>query len=348
MSKQKARRGKSRSSARGVRPFWSGTLTFGLVNVPVHLYPGQRSLGAALRMLAPDGVPLSRRYHCPQHDVDVHPEHLVRGYPIGDEEYVIVRDEDLEAAAPKKSREIDLREFVPLEEIPIFSFERSYYLTPAGDSNKGYRLLAAAMQKTGLAGIGAYVMRGKEYLVAVLSERGILRAATLRYADEIRSPQDVGLPEPVPADADETDAFAAAIEELSQPDLSSLDLADRYSAAVIKLANRKLKAGEDVVRLDTAPPSVEEADAEESEADRVDLLDAIRRSLAKSKAEARDRSGPSGDGARSPGNGAAASGAALAKLSKDELYERAKKQDLPGRSAMTKGELIRALRGQKA
>src|SRR5207248_7073669 len=107
----------------------------------------------------------------------------------------VVTDEELERLAPEKSRDIDLRRFVEAEAIPPMYFERSYFLVPAGGSAKAYRLLAATMEETHRAGIATFVMRGKEYLVAILSENGILRAETLRFSDEIRSPEDVGLPE---------------------------------------------------------------------------------------------------------------------------------------------------------
>src|SRR5690606_22010540 len=97
--------------------------------------------------------------------------------------FVVVTDEELEALAPEKSRDIDLRRFVDVGAIAPEMCERAYFLTPAGGSTKAYRLLAAAMERTGRAGIATFVMRGKEYLVAILAENGILRTETLRFAD---------------------------------------------------------------------------------------------------------------------------------------------------------------------
>src|SRR3979409_523364 len=180
---------------KGARPFWSGTITFGLVSVPVDLYPGNRTNRAPFRMLGPEGEPLARRYYSQKSGRDLDQEEMVRGYEIDKEKYVIVTDEELERLAPEQSRDIDLRRFVDLESIPPLYFDRSYFLVPSQGSEKAYKLLSETMEKSGLAGIATFVMRGKEYLVAIFPENGILRAETMRFADELRTPKDVGLPE---------------------------------------------------------------------------------------------------------------------------------------------------------
>src|SRR2546421_590780 len=120
---------------------------------------------------------------------------MVRGFEYEKGKYVIVTDEELERLAPEQSRDIDLRKFVDLESIPPLYFDRSYFLAPSQGSEKAYRLLAETMEKNKLAGMATFVMRGKEYLVAIFPENGILRAETMRFADELRSPKEVGLPE---------------------------------------------------------------------------------------------------------------------------------------------------------
>jgi DNA end-binding protein Ku len=181
--------------ARGVRAFWSGTISFGLVSVPVDLHSAVRSQKPALRMLAPDGTPLARRYRCPEHDRDVDGDELVRGYEVEPGEHVVVTDEELEALAPRASRDIDLRKFVPLAQLDPFRFERAYVLAPQGDSVKAYRLLAEVMEREERAGIATFVLRGKQHLVAILARGGVLHAETLRFAGEVRSPESVGLPD---------------------------------------------------------------------------------------------------------------------------------------------------------
>ena len=144
-----------------VRPLWSGTISFGLVSVPVNMYPANRAGGVSLRMLDQDGTPLKRRFYCPRENREIHPEHIIRGYALESGEYVVVRDEELEALEPKKSRDIDLRLFVDAKDIDPMYFERAYFLAPASDSNKAYRLLASTMERLGQAGVSTLVMRGK-------------------------------------------------------------------------------------------------------------------------------------------------------------------------------------------
>src|SRR3977135_3419523 len=112
--KRKKRKSEN-AEQKGARPFWSGTLTFGLVSVPVDLYPGNRSNRAPLRMLGPEGEPLARRYYSQQTGRDLNADEIVRGYEVDPDKYVVVTDEELERLAPKQGRDIDLRRFVKRE-----------------------------------------------------------------------------------------------------------------------------------------------------------------------------------------------------------------------------------------
>jgi len=260
----------------GPRPFWSGTITFGLVSIPVNLYPGVRSTGVRTRMLTADGTPVRRRYFCPNDEKDLERDEIVRGYEVEEGQWVVVTDEDLEAIAPRKSRDIDLRRFVGLDELDPFLFENTYVLTPGGESEKAYRLLADVMERESKAGIATFVMREKEYLVAILAEKGILRAETLRFADEVRSPRDVELPEHGgKAPAKIVAGFVDEIEKASKSDISREELSDERTKKLEQLIERKHRAGEDVITAPSAPADEEEA---EGRAD-VDLMEAIRRSL---------------------------------------------------------------------
>lgn len=310
-----------------LRPFWSGTISFGLVSVPVDLYPAVRSKRVSLRMLSPEGTPLARRYYDPEKRNEVGRDDIVRGYELDDGEVVTVTDEELEALEPEKSRDIDLRRFVPAEDIDPRYFQRGYFLTPAEGSNKAYRLLAAVMEKTKRAGIATFVMRGKEYLVAIFAENGIMRAETMRFADELRSPEDVGLPEVEKPKAATVKKMTTAINKLKKSTLSEKELQDEWSAALLKLVEKKAKKGEDTVDL---PDEAREA----PDSDVIDLMAVLKRSL---------------EGAQSSGKSTArkgtkrAGGTELKSLTKDELYERAQELDIPGRSGMTKTQLVRAI-----
>ena len=263
--------GDANGQARGSRPFWSGTLTFGLVSVPVDLYPGNRTNRVPLRMLSPDGEPLSRRYYSQKTERDLADDQMVRGYEIEKDKYVIVTDEELERLAPEQSRDIDLRRFVSLAEIPPLHFDRSYFLAPAAGSEKAYKLLAETMARSELAGIATFVMRGKEYLVAIFPESGILRAETMRFADEIRSAAEVGLPEKKKLPAATVKKFERLIAKHSHKQLSLKDFKDEQAEKLLKLVERKRKQHKNIVKVEV--PEREEGKV-------IDLMAALKKSLA--------------------------------------------------------------------
>lgn len=255
---------------RGGRPFWSGTLTFGLVSVPVDLYPGHRSNRTPLRMLGPDGTPLSRQYFSQKTGKDLDADEMIRGFEIDKDKFVVVTDEELERLAPDKSRDIDLRSFVPLQEIPPIYFDRSYFLVPSSGSEKAYRLLAETMEKDELAGIATFVMRGKEYLVAIFAQNGILRAETMRFADELRTPKDVALPEKKNVPAAAVKKFETIIKKQSGK-LSLSSLKDERAEKLRKLVAKKRASKKNVVHVEV--PEREEGKV-------VDLLEVLKKSLA--------------------------------------------------------------------
>ena len=252
----------------GGRPFWSGTLTFGLVSVPVSLFPATRSVRTSLRMLGPDGQPLARKYYAEKTGKDLDVDEVVRGFEVNKEKYVIVTDEELERLAPEKTRDIDLKQFVPADSIPPIYFERGYFLTPAAGSQKAYKLLAETMDKSGLAGIATFVMRGKEYLVAIFSDHGILRAETMRFADELRSPSDVGLPKKKEVTKATVTKFEKLIGTRSKKQFTPTKLADKQTDSLLKLVKKKEKKRENVVKVE------EEVDTDRKVVDLVKILKA--------------------------------------------------------------------------
>jgi DNA end-binding protein Ku len=261
----------SDSVARSARPFWSGTLTFGLVSVPVDLYPGNRTNRAPLRMLGPEGEPLARRYFSQKSGNDLEDKDMVRGFEYDKDRYVIVTDEELERLAPEQSRDIDLRRFVSLADIPPLYFDRSYFLAPSEGSEKAYRLLAQTMEKEELAGVATFVMRGREYLVAIFPENEILRAETMRFADEIRSPKEIGLPEKEKVPAATVKKFENLIAKHSGKRLSLNELKDEQTEKLLKLVEKKRKGHKDIVEVEVA---------EREPGKVVDLMAALKKSLA--------------------------------------------------------------------
>ena len=326
-----------REAAPNPRSFWSGTLTFGLVSVPVDLYPAVRARRTSLRMLGPDDQPLVRRYFCSIDNEALGPDDIVRGYENDDGSFTIVADEELDALAPRKSRDIDLRRFVKRDEIPRQLLERPYVLAPAGDSTKAYHLLAETMERSGKAGIATFVMRGKEYLAAIFAEGGSLRAVTMRFAAELRTPDNVGLPSVVKAPAERRQEMERALAELTEDELDLKLLDDEYASALRELAEAKREAGRDVIEIEEAP-----AEDEQESADVIDIM-----AVLKERMGGTERKPARAQGARTserPGPTRAAGDDALAGMSKKELYERAKKLGLPGRSGMSREALMAALR----
>jgi DNA end-binding protein Ku len=256
----------------GSRAFWSGTLSFGLVTVPVELYPAQRSTRGSLRMLAADGTPLSRRYFRPGEDTPLEWDEIARGYEL-DGKLIEVTDEELESLLPEQSRDIDLRTFVPEESIHPFQLDRSYFMAPTGKSTLAYRLLADVIAHTRKAGIATFVMRGKQYVVAIVAEEGLLRAETLRFSEELRAPADIGLPSDVEPDPKEVQHMRAAIKPLKKSDVAMSDLEDHYWKDLEKLVEAKRKKDQDVV----SPKAAEGGSSQGG--DIIDLVAILRRSL---------------------------------------------------------------------
>ncbi len=320
------------------RSLWSGSITFGLLSLSVDLFPALRTEVLSLKIVDASMRPLTRRYVCPEHDDRfLSRDEIVRGYEVESGEHVIVSDEELDSLAPEKSRAIDLRKFVDVAEIDPMYFKRAYFLTPAEDeANRAYRLLAETMERSGRAGIATFVMRGKEYLVALLAENGVLRAETLRFSAEIRQPEEAGLP--LSADARPADVarFRKAISALAADEVDRTELHDARTERLRALIDDKLAQGVGVERL----PEAEEA-AEEAEI--IDLIEILKRRLQpdqRERATTAERTRGNGQTPADKRNG----GEDLESRSKGELYERAKALNVPGRSKMDKTELVRAVR----
>lgn len=270
------------SSVPGMRSFWTGTITFGLVSVPVALYAATRPRGVALRMVDTAGTPLQRHYVCSKDGKDLSDEEIVRGYEVSSGKFVVVTDEELEAIEPRKSRDIDLQLFVPMEDVDPKFFERAYVLVPAGGTNKAYRLLAEVMEKSDKVGIATFVMRAKEYLIAIIAEKGLLRAETLRFEDEIRTPEAIGLPKKAKVPAAAVSKFERAIAQHSGR-VNFREFTDEYATRLEKLVERKRSHGGEIVKA----PVDEAASAEPGGGEVIDLLQVLRNSLGGAQAGSR-------------------------------------------------------------
>ena len=221
-------------------------------------------------MLGPDGQPLARKYYAEKSGKDLDADDTIRGFEIAEDKFVIVTDEELERLAPEKTRDIDLKQFVPADSIPPTYFERGYFLVPAAGSQKAYKLLAGTMDKSGLAGIATFVMRGKEYLIAIFSDNGILRAETMRFADELRSPSAVGLPKKKAAPKATVSKFEKIIANKSKKQFSPNKLADKQTDSLLKLVKKKQSKRGNVVKVE---------DEMETDHKVIDLVQVLKKSL---------------------------------------------------------------------
>ena len=333
---------KKRFHTSGPRPLWSGTITFGLVSLPVNLYPANRPKPVSLRMVDREGTPLARRYLCDKEDRVLDYDDLIRGYEVEKEKFVVVEDQELDSLAPEQSQEVDLKRFVDLNEIDPIYFQRAYFMTPDKGVIKAYRLLAQSMQESKRAGIATFVMRGKEYLVAIIAEKGILRAETLRFADEVRTLDEIDLPQASQPDAQRIETMLQAITALSENHFERQSLRDLHSQRLIARAEEKLSRGEDVIALE----EVDEADsAPEQGGEVIDLMQVLKQSLAEGRPPELDAQPDSHSTtqAKSSKQNTKHDSTDLGQLSRAELYARAQKLKLPGRSGMTKAQLVEAL-----
>jgi DNA end-binding protein Ku len=262
-----------------VRPIWTGTITFGLVSIPVDLLTSVRARETAMKLVDDEGHPLGRQYFCSKEDKKLDQDDLVRGYETDDGKMVVITDEEFESVAPEMSPDIELRNFVPLEQIPPLYFSKPYFLAPTGKSSKAYNLLAAIMERSGKVGVGSFVMRGHEYLVAILSDNGVLRADTLRYADEVRTPDSIGLPKQDKPNARKVSQFAKVIDELTRERMDPTEIEDDDAEALRKLVESKRKNDEGVV----TQSHLEDADSEDDQSggNVIDLMAVLRKSLSK-------------------------------------------------------------------
>ena len=234
-------------------------------------------------MVDQEGTPLRRRYVCSKDGKELDWDEIVRGYEVKKGKFVVVTDDELEAIEPRKTRDIDLKQFVDADEIDPMSFVRAYYLVPTGGTNKAYRLLADVMERSGRVGIATFVMRAKEYLVAILAEKGILRAETLRFADEVRTPDEIGLPKPKKPAAAAVRKFESAISRHSGK-FNLREMLDDEAKKIEQVAESKQKKHVGVVK--TKEP-VQEQD--ESGGEVVDLMKVLQNALREGKGGSKRR-----------------------------------------------------------
>ncbi len=267
------------------RPIAGATISFGLVSIPVRLYPATQSSAAiSFNLLHKKcGSRLKQQYICPRDNEIVTRDDMVKGYEFAKDQYVTFTPEELKALEEKATQSIDIDAFVPLEKIDPVYFEKPYYLSPEKGGDKAYRLLTEAMRDTGRAALARYAARGKQYLVMLRPStdgRGLILQELL-YADEVRSMSEVPLPDGEAREA-ELKLAKQLIDQITAETFDPSQYHDEVKDRIRADIERKVQ-GQDI--SEAAPAPAEPARV-------IDLMAALKASLAKGTGGARAESAP--------------------------------------------------------
>jgi DNA end-binding protein Ku len=277
-----------------MRTIWNGSISFGLVNIPIGLALATQRTDVAFRTLHREcGTPIKQKRWCPLHEREVEADELVKGWEVAKGEFVMVEEADLESVALQRSQSIEILRFVELESVDPVFFDRTYYLAPASAdaARRPYVLLLRAMQETGMAAVGKFVLWGKENLCLIRAQDDTLALETLFFADDVRSKAEI---EEAVGETDVRDAELALAGQVIQSlagDWVPEDFENEYRRDLREMLEAKL-AGQEVTRPEPAP-----------ETPVIDLMEALRRSVAdvqgrKAAAPKKTKAASSGGGSR--------------------------------------------------
>src|ERR1044071_6269679 len=254
-----------------MRTIWNGSISFGLVNIPIGLALATQRSDVAFRTLHREcGTPIKQKRWCPLHEREVEADELVKGWEVAKGEFVIVEEADLESVALQRSQAIDILRFVKLADVDPVFFDRTYYLAPAASEaqRRPYVLLLRALEDSGMAAVGKFVLWGKENLCLIRARAGALLLETLFFAEDVRARDEI---EEAVAETDVQEAELKLAEQVISSlagDWTPEDFENDYRRDLAQMLEAKL-AGQEVV----APEPVAEAPV-------IDLMEALRQSVA--------------------------------------------------------------------
>jgi DNA end-binding protein Ku len=253
------------------RPIGSATISFGLVSVPVKLYSSAESAASVSFNMVHKacGTRLKQQYICPKDNLVVEKDDIAKGYEFSKGQFVLFSPEELKALEEKATNSIDIAEFVPLAEVDRIYLEKVYYLGPDKGGDRAYRLLAEALKETGRAALGQYAARGQQHLVLVRPMDGVLVMEQLHYADELRPAAEVPLGE---GEVKPTELALAKqlIDQTATDEFHPERYSDQVRGRVLSAIQQKVE-GQEI----TAEP------AEETGGKIIDLMEALKASLAR-------------------------------------------------------------------
>jgi DNA end-binding protein Ku len=254
------------------RAIWSGSISFGLLNVPVRMYSAVARRNIALREIREsDSSRIKHRRVAEGTDEEVPYDEIIKAYELTPGQYVPLTKEEMEALAPEKTRAIEVQDFVDLEEIDPIYFDSPYYLGPADGAEKAYSLLAKAMAASGKVAISHFVLRNKENLAAIRSDGNVLTLTTMRFADEVVPAAELDfLPEKASKPAKREQEMAEQLIESLSTDFDPSAYHDEYREQLLKLIERKAE-GKEIVASDVEKPKATKAP---------DLMAALEESIA--------------------------------------------------------------------
>jgi DNA end-binding protein Ku len=253
-----------------VRSIASASISFGLVTIPVKLFPAtQASAGISFHLLHKEcGTRLKQQYICPKDEAIVPRDDMAKGYEFAKDQYVLFSPEELKALEEKASGAIDIAEFVPLDKIDPVFFDKAYYLGPDKGGDKAYHLLAEVMRETGRSALARYAARGKQYLVLVRPVEGGLVMQQLLYADEVRPIKEIGLPD-VPTLKDvERKLAQQLVDQISSETFNPKAYEDEVKKRIQADIQKKIEGHE-----------IEVSEAPQAPAQVIDLMEALKASL---------------------------------------------------------------------
>jgi DNA end-binding protein Ku len=256
------------------RAIWSGTISFGLLNVPVKLYSAVARRGISLREIREsDGARIRHRRVAEGTDEEVPYGEIVKAFEITPDRYVPLSKDEMSALAPEKTRAIEVQDFVDLDQIDPIYFDSPYYLGPAEGAEKAYSLLAKAMQESGKVAIARFVFRNKEHLAALRPGDGVLTLTTMRFADEVVAPSELEdvLPQKQAKVAEKEIEMAEQLIDSLTTEFDPDAYRDEYREELLSLIERKAEGKEVLTAPETEEPKPTAAP---------DLMSALEESIA--------------------------------------------------------------------